>query len=443
MADSDIKKAIDKLKANSTSYNLPEKYYQGNHDLNFATKKFQNAFGKLFQALALNLMPAVVDAPKDKLTVTNFSVESGDNTITEEVWKIWQANRLDVRSDLVHKEALKKGDGYVIVWVDSGKRTTIYPQNAENMCVFYDEETPGKIAWAAKTWIDSNKFARLNLYYADRIEKYISKKEAKNGLPGEKDFEALADEPEVANPYNVVPVFHFPNNPDIANAGQAESINAIPIQNALNKTICDMMVGSEFAALPQRYATGLENEYDDTGNPKPPFLSGIERFWTSESVDTKFGEFSAANLENFLKVKESFKLDIATITGTPLHYFMQTSGQSPSGESQRRSETRFISKCKLKQNAFGQIWADVMAFALLIEKSKTDTQLFTNWIDAGELSEKERLENLLLKKELGVDDETLFTEAGYGADEIQRILAAKQAKKDSQIQDFNAGLATN
>ncbi|MCU0239235.1 MAG: phage portal protein, partial [Pyrinomonadaceae bacterium] len=357
------------------------------------------------------------------------------------VWKIWQANRLDVRSDLVHKESLKKGDSYIIVWVDSNKKTTIYPQKADNVCVFYDEETPGKISWAAKGWIDSNKFARLNLYYADRIEKYISKKEAKNGLPAEKDFQAFAEEPKVENPYKIVPVFHFPNNADIANSGKAESVDAIPIQNALNKTVCDMMVGSEFAALPQRYATGLENEYDDAGNPKPPFLSGIERLWTSESIDTKFGEFSAANLENFLKVKESFKTDIATITGTPLHYFMQTSGQSPSGESQRRSETRFISKCKLKQNAFGQIWADVMAFALLIEKGKKDIQLFTNWIDAGELSEKEKLENLLLKKELGIDEETLFTEAGYGADEIQRILAATQAKKDSQIQDFNAGIS--
>jgi Phage portal protein, SPP1 Gp6-like len=408
--------------------------------LTFATDKFTNAFGQLFRELALNMIPVVVDAPKDKLIVTEFSNEAGDETAANDAWKIWQNNRLDVRSELVHKEALKKGDGYVIVWVDDKqKTTTIYPQKAENMAVFYDEETPGRIAWAAKMWIDNNKFTRINLYYPDKIEKYISKRKSANGTPGVKDFQPVAEMPEIANPYNVVPVFHFPNNPDIAGMGTSESINAIPIQKALNKTVCDMLVASEFSSYKQRYASGIEVEYDELGNPKAPFMAGIERLWISESTETKFGEFSATDLKQFLDAKESFKMDIATVTGTPLHYFMQTAGQSPSGESQRRSETRFISKCKLKQSTFGQIWADVLAFALQIESKKTEVRLFTNWVDAGELSEKEMLENLLLKKELGIDDETLFTEAGYGTDAIVKILAAKQAKADAVIQGFNAG----
>jgi Phage portal protein, SPP1 Gp6-like len=436
----DIKPALEKLKVNSAKYDLFEKYYQGIHDLTFATDKFTNAFGQLFRELALNMIPLVVDAPKDKLIVTEFSNESGDETAANDAWEIWQNNRLDVRSELVHKEALKKGDGYVIVWVDDKqKTTTIYPQKAENMAVFYDEETPGRIAWAAKMWIDNNKFTRINLYYPDKIEKYISKRKSANGTPGVKDFQPVAETPEIANPYNVVPVFHFPNNPDIAGMGTSESINAIPIQKALNKTVCDMLVASEFSSYKQRYASGIEVEYDELGNPKAPFMAGIERLWISESTESKFGEFSATDLKQFLDAKESFKMDIATVTGTPLHYFMQTSGQSPSGESQRRSETRFISKCKLKQSTFGQIWANVLAFALQIESKKTDVRLFTNWVDAGELSEKEMLENLLLKKELGIDDETLFTEAGYGTDAIVKILAAKQAKADAVIQGFNAG----
>jgi hypothetical protein len=448
----DIERALIKLKNNSGKYKRFENYYGGKQDLQFATPKFENAFAKIFNEFALNMIPVVVDAPKDNLVVTEFTAEEGSEETANLAWKLWKQNRLDSRSELVHKEALKKGDGYVIVWVDGEQKTTIYPQKAENMAVFYDEETPGKIAWAVKVWNISDTSpkakpndtkTRLNLYYADRIERYISKK-ATNALPDKSSaFEPFTPEGSsdhiIKNEYGIVPVFHFPNSPDIANEGSCEAFNAIPIQDALNKTVCDMLIASEFSSYKQRYATGIEIEYDEAGNAKAPFMAGIERLWVSESPEVKFGEFTETDLKQFVDIKESFKNDIASVTGTPLHFFMHTTGQVPSGESYRRSESRFISKVKLKQSTFGQTWADVMEFALLIE-GKNGSKLFTNWVEVGELSEKEMLENLILKKALGVDEQTLFTEAGYGKDDVTKIIAANQAKADAVINGFNAGI---
>src|SRR5438874_13682478 len=71
----DIEQAIDDFRRLAGKYSRPERYYRGDHDLRFATEKFQNAFGLLFREFAMNLCPAIVDAVKGKLIVTGFGVE--------------------------------------------------------------------------------------------------------------------------------------------------------------------------------------------------------------------------------------------------------------------------------------------------------------------------------------------------------------------------------
>ena len=94
---------------------------------------------------------------------------------------------------------------------------------------------------------------------------------------------------------------------------------------------------------------------------------GIDPSGSRTSPDAKFGDFDAGDLEQFLKVKEGFRVDIASVTGTPFHYLADFEERLPSGESLREGETRFIAKVRDRQTNFGQVWADVMEFALAIE----------------------------------------------------------------------------
>lgn len=441
MVKDDIEKAIKQLKENLTKYKKYERYYEGDHDLAFASQKFKNAFGELFREFSLNLCPAVCDAVKDKLKITNFNIENGKTALSKQIWKIWQANRMGTRSSEIHKEVVKKGDAYVMVWVDSNKKTTIYPQKAEKCTVVYDEEIPGKILWAAKTWKTPDKKARLNMYYPDRTERYISKKKIETGVPTPKDlieFSGDGISNEIKNPYNIVPVFHFANNADIGSPGQSELKIAINVQNALNKTVLDMLVAMEFTAYPQRYASGIEIDYDDNGEPIPPFKPGIDRLIYSENPDAKFGSLEMGDLEQFLKVKADFRVDMACVTGTPLYYFMLTNGDVPSGEALKKTETRFISKVTDRQESFGQTWEDTMSFAALLEGNK-DVQMFTVWKDPAPESEKERLGNISTKKSLGISEEQALSEVGYGESDIKRMQKQKKEKRDSEINSFNAG----
>ncbi len=447
--NNDIEKAITDLRLSSTRYAKTERYYDGDHDLAFATEKFENTFGTLFREFALNLCPVVCDAVRDKLQVVGFSVdicrnagslparrnsqETQAGSLRSDARRIWHANRMAVRSGEVHKEALKNGDAYVIVWPDASGTPTIFPQRAANVSVAYDEDSPGLVTHAAKCWRDADKFVRLNLFYADRIEKYISREKSEGSLPEAGDFVAVGGvrpagsvsagsqhSDVVANPYGFVPVFHFANNAGIGEPGRSELDAAIPIQDGLNKAVLDMLVAMEFTAFRQRWATGIEIDHDDEGNVKAPFKAAVDQLWIADSSDAKFGDFAAGDLEQFLKVKDGFRVDIASVTGTPLHYLLQTTGDLPSGESLKRSETRFIAKVRDRQVSFGQVWADVMEFALRIQGHR-DVSLITEWEDPSPISERDKLENILLKKQIGLPQEQALIEAGYGEADVKAI----------------------
>ena len=456
-----IEEAIDSFRVNATRYAKSERYYGGNHDLAFATDKFRNAFGSLFREFALNLCPAVCEAVRDKLRVVGFGVDNAGTQaaslrvseeqaagVRSDINRIWNANRMRIRSGEVHKEALICGDAYMIVWPDAAGNAVMYPNRAANVTVTYDDEHPGKISRAAKYWRGADKRVRLNLFYPDRIEKYVSKEASEASLVNAAEFVPVGTQAAslrvsnnrevrdrsdsqagslrsgvVPNPYGIVPAFHFANNAGIGAFGRSELDAAIPIQDGLNKSMLDMLVAMEYSAFRQRWAAGIEIEIDNDGKVVPPFTAGIDHLWISQNADATFGDFATANLEQFLKVKDSFRGDIASVTGTPLHYFMQSQTRNTaSGEALRKAETRFIAKVRDRQESFGQIWADAMQFALTIEGKGSGVQLITDWEDPAPMSDKEFLENILLKKQIGLPVEQALIEAGYGEADVKTMV---------------------
>ncbi|MFL6468106.1 MAG: phage portal protein [Pyrinomonadaceae bacterium] len=451
-----IEQALYNFRTNGIRYARTERYYGGKHDLAFATEKFENTFGSLFREFALNLCPAVCDAIRDKLKIEGFSVfgksdaftrsENGTAQAAALTDMIWHRNRMDARAGEVHKEVIKNGDAFVIVWPGPDGKAAIHPNTASSCTVEYDDEDPGKVIWAAKFWRTRDKFTRLNLFFPDRIERYITSKPHEGGLPDARDFARLSSpnvskgasgisgafphgrategastiqnpKSEIQNPFGVVPVFHFANNASIGTFGTSELDDAIPVQDGMNKSVLDMLVAMEYSSFRQRWVSGIEIERDKEGKPISPFKVGIDNLWVAGEPHAKFGDFETTDLEQFLKVKDGFRIDIASVTGTPLYYLLPNSRGFASGEAVRKSESRFIAKVRGRQASFGQVWADVMQFALRIE-GKRDVFLSTRWEDAARLTEKEMLENILLKKEIGLSSNDALREAGYRENEL-------------------------
>jgi len=416
----DLKWALGEFARLANGYKIARDYYDGDHRLAFATEKFKSTFGSLFAAFADNLMPVIVETPRDRLKLGTFSLEN--ESAKEQATEIWRRNRMKKRAGEVHLDSFIEGDAYVVVWPDAEGFPVFYPNRASRIVIQYDDEQPGYIVKAAKAWVTVDKLARINLYYRDQIEKYVTRSKVHGGLPINNKlfipFETEGETWPLDNPYDKVPVFHFGNRTSVGQLGRSELSEAIPLQDALNKSIADMLVGSEFYGIPQRWAIGLEEMDEETANKKYKLMAG--GVWGTTSEKASFGAFPTGDLNQFVTVINDFRKEIARVSRTPLHHFT-LEGTPPSGESMKTADSPTLAKVDDRQDGWGMVWSDVMRFALEIAGIK-DTEPEPVWIDTTPRNETDEINNAVTKVEhLGVDMETAQKEIGYTDIQIQKF----------------------
>lgn len=459
---SDLGWALEQFRSERiTRYKLYSEYYEGCHTLAFATDKFRNTFGNTFKEFAENACSAVVDSLTDRLAVTGFKtsearvvtedVSTGptvagspqasikkvtvQDDLGQQILDIWNRNRMDLKSNEVHEETLTVGDSYAIVWPNASGQAEVFPQKGIQCCIEYESEDSKTTLRAAKVWYDVNlRKWRVNVYLPTEIVKYAQNNTSDTLAEKDTAFSLVG---RVPNPYGIVPMFHFPNK-RVRQYGVSELRDVLPLQNALNKSVMDMLIAMEFASYKQRYVIGLEVEMDEaTGQPvDPQYRSfGVDRMMAIPDIEAKVGQFDATDLSQFLRVQEKFWASIARVSGTPLHYFFITQGDFPSGEAMKSAEARFVKKITDRQTGFGNVWEDAMKFALRIESESSvsdDLQVETLWVDAAPKSEAELADTAVKKKAVGVSRSQILKEMGYDDETVYRMLEESDAYTASQ-----------
>ena len=455
----DVEWAVGQFKESERlrKYSLYWNYYEGNQRLAFATEKFKESFGNLFREFAENACPAVVDSLVDRLKLIGFrsnqatqeTIEipslvpgspprkriSTSDPLGQKAWDIWARNYMDLRSKDVHREASMMGDSYVIVWPNEEGESEIWPQIANEMSVQYNPNKQGEIYRACKRWFDPIASVwRLNIFTDYYTCKYISKKTTRSFPDQAADF-ILED--EIANPYSRIPVFHFSRGAE-NRFGRSDLKDVIPIQDALNKAVMDMLIAMEFASFKQRYIIGMEVDLDEeTGQPRDATMRnyGADRMMAIPNEDAKVGQFDATDLGQFLRVQEKFWASIARVSGTPLHYFFITQGDFPSGEAQKAAEARFSTRIEDSQVGFGNVWEAVLKFAIEIdgEDDSEDLEFSSIWSNATPRSESELADTAIKKKSIGFSRSYLLKEFGLSDKEVDEMLAETDAEAMQKV----------
>lgn len=424
-------------------------YYDGDHDLAFATAKFASAFGDLFAAFCYNRSAAAVDAHTDRLHVEGFAASDPDHAA--EAKAIWDRNRMDTRQGEVYAESLTAGDGYLLVWPDADGRPTLWPQPAANVRVRYDPERPGEVVVAVKRWRTIDERVRLNIYEPDRLRRYAT---------GARDDRTVgpSDKPEAFLPFDedgfpadlshdlrVVPIVPFANNARTGELGRSELRAVIPVQDALNKTLMDKMVAMELTAYSQRVILGVDPyqpaSYDPltgtvaidpaTGLPVDPlrvpiqrFQAGIDRILTLSGEHTKIAEFQAVALRQFVEVADFWDTAVSRVSKVPVHY-LRMSGGFPSGRALRTAEAPFVAKLEDRQRSFGNAIEDAMTIALRIDgvaEPDGGYGLSTLWRSAAPMSEEDAWDLALQKHAVGMPLRQILLERGYDGDTLETIM---------------------
>ncbi len=447
-----IKRCLDKIAKNRPTIQQFKRYYDGDHELNFASEKFTTQFAKRLHRMRDNLCKTVVRAPADRLEIIGFSTDA-ESSVYVDSWAIWKRSQMPRLAKRVHRDAFKTGDAFVLVWADAAGNARIVNQDPEQCCVFYNPETAA-VEFGAKVWRGLDDYIYLTIYTPEVIEKYVTDKTYKAGSipnnPAAYKRRVVENEKwPVENTFGVCPLFHF---------GLESSIlsDVIPLNDALNKEIADMLIGSEANSLRQRWTAGITYETDpETGKQIIPFERSSQWF-ASQDPNAKFGEFQDVALEQFLKVIEDFRMEIASVAGVPHYYFRITSGDFPSGEALTKAESRFTSLIADAQLDFGETWAAAEKLAMRIDGKAigdADTtagteadagdgtkqaELETQWKPAAPMSDNEKADLAIKKKQVGVSEEQNLSEMGYTDAQIKKMQGDNQKAQAAKAEAFSS-----
>lgn len=425
------------------------KYYYGDHPLKISDE-VRDIFKKFLSDIRDNLCPLVCDTLSDRLTLTGFT--STDETLSKWATKLWEDLKLESRSATVHADGVLMGDSYVIVWPDpsNNKLARIYPQKTRNIAVRYEDNgAEDIIAEAVKMWaqkLDGKDILRITRYLPDRIERYYTENTGA-GMPDSTDgLEKYGVDGEWTFHHDRgrVPVFRFANSLKNDVFAQSEIKDVMPHQDIINKTLVDMTVGAEFQGLPQRWVTGLTVPIDpETGKPVKKFTNKTDRIWAVGDKEVTFGQFDAADLEQFLKVLDNERTAVSRVSRTPLHHLMLNTGDFPSGEALKTAEAPLIAKVKKRISVWGEVWEQIIETCAQIEGVNYAAKLDSQWVDASPRSEAEVLTAAMQKKSIGVSQRQILKEIGYSDKDIDKMLQEneEQAVKNAEraAASFNSG----
>ena len=427
---SDIKKAIDTIIDRRNSYLTAEAYYEGTNSEVFPNNRWYKLLGGSPSDFRFNFARTVVDSVLNRLEIANITANTEE--ANKKISDIWQMNDLQIDADEIHRRALTYGDCYAIVWTDVNGNVTVDYNSPLTTVMIYDDENPRTKRFAAKLWQSEDpldhtkKTAHLNMYYPDRIEKYIMPGEVINVVSA-NGFLPVA---VVENPWNEIPVFHFRTSKQY---GRPEHVDAYGPQDAINKLIVTHMTTVDYQGAPQRYAlSGAGNssefeDFDEEGTETENIgrlKNGPGELWYLKGID-KVGEFSPADYKVFTEPVKDFVRSMASITNTPLHYFEKT-GSIPSGESLRTAEAPLIAKVKDRQITFGSTWADMFRFILRVDNS-AEPNVQVRWKDIESIDSLDAWEVAVKKRVVGVSLEQVLIEMGYDLEVAAAIAATEQS----------------
>lgn len=445
------------------AFDLHREFYEGEQavELTDRLREFLEAStGVRFRE---NFCEPMVDMVAERLTVEGFAVTIGDEEDEFEQsaalvrWLarfFWRANRLDATSGVVHTVALSRGEAFGIVgWDDDRGRPTFSYNGPERVRIEYADDDPEAPLYAVKTWDtdeagpsneNARSVVRMNVYYPDRIECWF-KLHSSSGRGGWQRWmdEGTEDEPAVwprpwvdaqGEPLGI-PVIAFLNRPLGDGKGRSELVNVVPMQMEHNKQVLDLAMVLDNQGWSQRWVSGV----DPT---TASFTNAPGEVWVAQAKEAAFGQFNNADIAPILESIEKLLSRMARRSGMPLH--LLTTGDMPSGESIKASESRLVKRCRDRATTYGNAWEDAALMAIRLAKHAgvdvpapddlSTLTIDTLWEDPASEDEAAEANTAAVLNTIGVSKRTLLTRLGFDPDqeEANRRTEADEAVAAAQ-----------
>ena len=420
MSSSDtVVQLVRELQGNQSAYAENERYLTGTQRLAFMSRAAREHTH--LDRMAVNIPAIQVSAISERLRVAGVKVMAGgveSPFLTEKLASAWRVANMDQSFPALFRDALGFGSAFATVWRKPDGSVRIALESAQNALVDYAGGEPVQ-ALTLKT-VDGKTVA----YHFERGQITQWRADAPGAAGG---FKVVG---RVANPTRMVPVVEFRNQRFIGGDPWSEMQDLKPLVDGLNKSLADMMVGSEFYARPRRYATGVELLTDpETGDAVNPYPEG-DRMMIAEQSDAKFGQLEGSDLGSYGTAVNVLMGQIEAVSALPSHYLGTLTGQSPGADGLRAAEAALTARAEAKQPMFGP---SVERLALLtlatsgLVSSAPESRVA--WSDAATRSIAQEADAVVKLYQAGLLPVTYaLGRLGYSEDEIGQIREARRAE---------------
>ena len=429
----DLKLAYTTLANKQALYAKLRDYYDGNQPLRYSAERLRRVFEHMDTQFSQNWCAVVVDAVLDRLNITGWTVQ-GSQALSDQLNDLWTRTEMTLDDVDAHLAALVIGEAFVIVGRDESTGEVEAYYNDPLLChLWYETNHPRQKRMAAKWWVDDEGKRRLTLYYANRLEHYVSSGKAEN-VSNAASF-VPAEPPVETNIWDEIPIFHLRRS---RRSVESELTNVIPIQDAVNKLMSDMMVAAEFGAFRQRWV--ISNADLGTLKNSPSEIWDLPA-GNGMGQQTSVGEFGQADLNVYLNAMDKLSLSLAAISRTPKHFFFGAGGD-PSGEALVAMEAPLNKKCAAYIERFSFVWRDVARFMFKAAGQTVDEMTIEPVFASPEtVQPMTRAQVHQTETSAGIPLRTVLRREGWSSDELDAMDKDKATESAAGAASFGAAMA--
>lgn len=435
----DVVTAVADWKSRINPIQMYGDYYRGVHRIGqYATPAFRRDFLWVLENSRENLCKAVVRGFSSKMKIKGW--ESNSDGAAAQAAAISDDLKLDRVFNLTHRETFRTGDAYVLVWPDANGVDRPWTKLSSQVSVKTVPGDPDTLEWLAQIWIDSTGFGRVNIYYDDRLERYTTTGKLRSaGITRASDYvnwpekasayveyAADGDPSVITHTYGRVPAVWFPHDADeLGCHGRSILEDVVPLQDALNKSVADLIVGGENFAQPLRALMNyrakktIDPETGEATTEKIDANPTVNKLLAVPG-DGPLIQLDPPDATKLLAVHEAYAIKISRVVGLPAFYVSQVTGEPPTGRALRVLSTRLTNLIEETQTDFGPEWSQFMELLGVPDVRPI-------WEDPAPTDESEELENAEARKAIGYPFREVLKKLGEDEDDIDRIADEAQS----------------
>lgn len=356
---------LERIEQRTHALDNLRKHWQGKPSTAFLSAKSRDALEDTLSRLSINFPRLLVSSYVDRMNLSGFKLYDG--TPAPKAWSRHRRAGLMSRADLVHTDRLMYGAAYVTVWPEATGPAVVL-DNPFTMAVDTDPLT-GAVSRAVRTWKHRGK-AHALVIEAGAVTRWQCDA-ADTGAAG-LWYRVPGPDLSPWSADGIVPVVPFIRRMSTDDQdGTSVAADILDLTDAENKLMGDAMVTSESYARPRRWATGLEIQEDEDGNPVDPF--GRDKSLQSEDPDTRFGQFDPARLDSYADMSATITQLIGAMTGLPPHYLGLHGDQPAAAEGVRAAEAQLTLRVTSELDQMSAPWGRVATLVDLADNRDVTT----------------------------------------------------------------------